>query len=317
MMLNMDPPEHSRLRRILQPIFTPRAVQRLHESVSQNASEVVDDLVRAGGGDLVTTVSAELPLRVLADLLGMPREDRHLIFEWSNALIGFDNPGRRPARVRGDRSHRRPPGVRTGDRGRPSGHAPRRHREPDRPCRGRRRTARRHRVRHVLAAARHRRERDDAERAVGFGPRALRARALGTAGRDVDRDATSCRPRSTSCCASCRRSSTSGARRRSTRCSATSTSVPGTRWSSGTARPTATPRCSTTPTSSIWPATPTRTWRSASVRTSASAPTSPASSSARHSRLLLERAPGLSLDGAPSRVASNFINGISALPVTL
>ena len=40
----------------------------------------------------MTTVSAEMPLRVLADLFGMPREDRHLMFEWSNALIGADNP---------------------------------------------------------------------------------------------------------------------------------------------------------------------------------------------------------------------------------
>jgi cytochrome P450 len=92
MMLNMDPPEHLRLRRILQPIFTPRAIERLRQSVIRNAREIVDDAVRAGECDLVTSVSAEMPLRVLADLLGMPRSDRHLIFEWSNALLGFDNP---------------------------------------------------------------------------------------------------------------------------------------------------------------------------------------------------------------------------------
>jgi cytochrome P450 len=95
MMLNMDPPEHVRLRRILQPIFTPRAVERLHASVAANAAEIVADLADLADTDecdLVTAVSAEMPLRVLADLLGMPRGDRHLIFEWSNALIGFDNP---------------------------------------------------------------------------------------------------------------------------------------------------------------------------------------------------------------------------------
>ena len=73
MMLNLDPPEHLRLRRILQPIFTPRAIERLRESVVTNAEEIVEDVVRAGECDLVTTVSAEMPLRVLADLLGMPR----------------------------------------------------------------------------------------------------------------------------------------------------------------------------------------------------------------------------------------------------
>jgi cytochrome P450 len=91
MMLNMDAPEHVRLRRILQPAFTPRAIERLRASVATNAVEIVADMPSAGC-DLVTAVSAEMPLRVLADLLGMPREDRHLIFEWSNALIGFDNP---------------------------------------------------------------------------------------------------------------------------------------------------------------------------------------------------------------------------------
>ena len=91
MMLNMDHPQHTRLRRILQPIFTPRSIQRLHESVEQNARDIVASI--EGEFDLVTTVSAEMPLRVLADLFGMPREDRHLMFEWSNALLGADNPG--------------------------------------------------------------------------------------------------------------------------------------------------------------------------------------------------------------------------------
>jgi len=90
MMLNMDHPSHTRLRRILQPIFTPRSIERLRESVVQNAADISDEL--DGEFALVTPVSAEMPLRVLADLFGMPRADRHLIFEWSNALLGADNP---------------------------------------------------------------------------------------------------------------------------------------------------------------------------------------------------------------------------------
>ena len=86
MMLNMDHPRHTRLRRILQPVFTPRSIQRLHESVRENAADIVDGL--DGEVDLVTAVSAELPLRVLAELLGVPQEDRHLMFAWSNALLG-------------------------------------------------------------------------------------------------------------------------------------------------------------------------------------------------------------------------------------
>ena len=91
MMLNMDHPQHSRLRRILQPIFTPRSIERLRASIERNAADILGGAT--GEFDLVTTVSAEMPLRVLADLFGMPRDDRHLIFEWSNALLGADNPG--------------------------------------------------------------------------------------------------------------------------------------------------------------------------------------------------------------------------------
>ena len=101
MLLNMDAPEHTRLRRILQPIFTPRAIERLHASIDQNAREIADALDGRDGCELVTAVSADLPLRVLADLLGMPREDRHLIYGWSNALIGLETQATPPATGRG------------------------------------------------------------------------------------------------------------------------------------------------------------------------------------------------------------------------
>jgi cytochrome P450 len=90
MMLNMDHPGHTRFRRILQPIFTPRSIDRLRESILFNAGDILEGI--EGELDLVTAVSAEMPLRVLADLFGMPVEDRHLIFEWSNAMLGADNP---------------------------------------------------------------------------------------------------------------------------------------------------------------------------------------------------------------------------------
>jgi cytochrome P450 len=93
MMLNMDPPEHSRLRRILQPLFVPRAVKGLTDSVIANTREIVDGISgRSDPVDLVTAVSAELPLRILADLLGVPRADRHMMFEWSNAIVGLADP---------------------------------------------------------------------------------------------------------------------------------------------------------------------------------------------------------------------------------
>jgi len=91
MLLNMDNPQHSRLRRIVQPVFTPKSTELLRKSIEDNAAEIMMNLPD-GEFDLVTSVSAEMPLRVLADLFGMPREDRNLIFEWSNSLLGADNP---------------------------------------------------------------------------------------------------------------------------------------------------------------------------------------------------------------------------------
>ena len=92
MMLNMDPPEHGTLRRIVQKAFVPRAIEKLRESAERNAREIVDALIDEGGGDFVPAVAAEMPLLMLAEILGVPREDRHLLFDWSNRLIGFDDP---------------------------------------------------------------------------------------------------------------------------------------------------------------------------------------------------------------------------------
>jgi cytochrome P450 len=92
MMLNMDPPEHGTLRRIVQKAFVPRAIEKLHESAQRNAREIVDAIIGDGSADFVPTVAAEMPLLMLAEILGVPREDRHLLFDWSNRLIGFDDP---------------------------------------------------------------------------------------------------------------------------------------------------------------------------------------------------------------------------------
>ena len=104
MMLNMDHPQHSRLRRVLQPVFTPRTIERLRASIELNAVEILRDLdvldAAGEGVDLVTAVAAEMPLRVLADLLGVPRADRHLLFQWSNAILAPDDPS--SADVAGD-----------------------------------------------------------------------------------------------------------------------------------------------------------------------------------------------------------------------
>jgi cytochrome P450 len=85
-MLNMDPPEHSRLRRIINRAFTPKAVEGLRASVEANTSTILDAAGRQGEVDFVTAVAAELPLMMLCGLLGVPLEDRSLLFDWTNRL---------------------------------------------------------------------------------------------------------------------------------------------------------------------------------------------------------------------------------------
>jgi cholest-4-en-3-one 26-monooxygenase len=92
MMLNMDPPQHNQFRKLASTGFTPRMVARLEPRIRAAAREIIDAVAKKGEADFVTAVAAELPLIVIADLLGVPQEDRHKLFDWSNRLIGFDDP---------------------------------------------------------------------------------------------------------------------------------------------------------------------------------------------------------------------------------
>jgi cytochrome P450 len=94
MMLNMDPPEHSRLRRLLSRSFTPRAVAQLEHRVRGHARAICDRVFTGPRGecDFAKDVAADLPLLTLADVLGLPEQDRWLLFDWSNRVIGYQDP---------------------------------------------------------------------------------------------------------------------------------------------------------------------------------------------------------------------------------
>jgi cytochrome P450 len=95
MMLNMDPPDHSRLRRLLSRSFTPRAVAALTGAIEATAARLVDRMIDGaaeGRCDFAKEVAADLPLITLADVLGVPAEDRWLLFDWSNRVIGWQDP---------------------------------------------------------------------------------------------------------------------------------------------------------------------------------------------------------------------------------
>ncbi len=91
-MLNMDPPLHTRYRRLVNKGFTPRMVAQLHERIHHATDTLIDAVIGRGEADFVTDISAELPLVVIAELLGVPHDDRHKMFDWSNRMVGNADP---------------------------------------------------------------------------------------------------------------------------------------------------------------------------------------------------------------------------------
>jgi len=92
MLVNQDPPDHTKLRQIVSRGFTPRSIGALHEKLVDRAHRIVDDAIAKGEGDFVFDVAAELPLQAIAELLGVPMEDRRKLFDWSNQMLSYDDP---------------------------------------------------------------------------------------------------------------------------------------------------------------------------------------------------------------------------------
>ncbi len=92
-LLNMDPPEHGKYRKVASGWFTPRGITRLEQEVERITRELIDDLRDCGGeADFVESVTAPLTLSVLADMLGVPRQDWRLMVRWTNQIAGSSDP---------------------------------------------------------------------------------------------------------------------------------------------------------------------------------------------------------------------------------
>ncbi|MGE2735222.1 cytochrome P450 [Mycolicibacterium vaccae] len=91
-LLNMDAPHHTHLRKIVSRGFTPRAVERLRADLDRRAQDIARAAAAQGVGDFVEQVSCELPLQAIAGLLGVPLEDRKKLFDWSNQMVSDDDP---------------------------------------------------------------------------------------------------------------------------------------------------------------------------------------------------------------------------------
>ncbi|MDQ0908874.1 cytochrome P450 [Streptomyces canus] len=88
-MLDLEPPDHTRIRRLVSKAFTPRTVEQLRPYVTKLAGELVDRLVAEGGGDLLTDVAEPLPVAVIAEMLGIPEPDRAPLRPWSADICGM------------------------------------------------------------------------------------------------------------------------------------------------------------------------------------------------------------------------------------
>ncbi len=96
--LEMEPPEHTRLRRLISSAFARGHVERLRPWVEELARSLVDELVERSGGsepvDLLAGMAEQLPVAVIAELLGVPEADRPLLRPWSNAIVKMYEYGR-------------------------------------------------------------------------------------------------------------------------------------------------------------------------------------------------------------------------------
>ncbi|MDI5962067.1 cytochrome P450 [Streptomyces sp. SL13] len=88
-LLDLEAPDHTRIRRLVSKAFTPRTVERLRPTVESLASRLADDLVADGGGDLLAQVAEPLPVAVIAEMLGIPPQDREPLRPWSAAICGM------------------------------------------------------------------------------------------------------------------------------------------------------------------------------------------------------------------------------------
>ncbi|TDD73759.1 cytochrome P450 [Actinomadura darangshiensis] len=92
MMLFRDPPDHTKLRSLVNKGFTPRMIGRLEEHIRRICNELIDEAAPLGECDFVERFAAPLPLYTICELLGAPLEDRERIFHWSNKLVAFNDP---------------------------------------------------------------------------------------------------------------------------------------------------------------------------------------------------------------------------------
>jgi cholest-4-en-3-one 26-monooxygenase len=92
LLINHDAPEHTRLRKLISRLFTPRAVATLEAKLADSAHEIVRSAAEKDTGNFVDDIAMRLPLQAIADLIGVPEADRDRLYHWTNAIMNTDDP---------------------------------------------------------------------------------------------------------------------------------------------------------------------------------------------------------------------------------
>jgi cholest-4-en-3-one 26-monooxygenase len=92
LLINHDAPEHTRLRKLVSRLFTPRAVGMLEQKLAAAAHEIVRSAAQKDTGNFVDDIAMKLPLQAIADLIGVPEADRERLYHWTNSIMNTDDP---------------------------------------------------------------------------------------------------------------------------------------------------------------------------------------------------------------------------------
>lgn len=91
-MINMDDPNHQRLRKLVSAGFTPKQLARVNHDVEHAAAEIIGSVSEKGSCDFVTELSAPFPIRIICDMLGIPQSQHAFVFEKTNVILGAGDP---------------------------------------------------------------------------------------------------------------------------------------------------------------------------------------------------------------------------------
>jgi cytochrome P450 PksS len=91
-MLDLDPPDHTRLRSLVHKAFTPSLVEQMRSRTQAIADDLLDRIVSTGEMDLINDFALPLPMTIITEILGVPRKDHHKFHKWSQAVVSLTSP---------------------------------------------------------------------------------------------------------------------------------------------------------------------------------------------------------------------------------